>query len=108
MWQKLSRWASAIAFLIIGVLGIMRGFNAFTLPSCTSDTTIDTIKSIFKDKKVDIDKISDPSTVTDTSSEKTCKAHVDAPREQAMIDYKVYWEGWTVKVMITNVDSKPI
>ena len=25
----------------------------------------------------------------------------------ATFDYKIYWEGWTVKVMITAVQAQP-
>ena len=79
----------------------------FTLPTCSSNTASDTLKSIFKSKDVEVTSISDFKSVTDTSSEKTCQAHVETPAELADIDYRIYWEGWTTKVMITEVKAKP-
>jgi hypothetical protein len=106
--QKAIQWFIAACLLISGGLGMVKVYNNFfSLPTCASDTASDTLKSIFKDKNVEITALSDFKSVTDTSSEKTCQAHVETPDERADIDYRIYWDGWTTKVMITEVKAQP-
>ena len=103
-------FGAVTALAIVGTVGLAAalGVDPFTLPDCASDAAMDVLQSIFRDKDVDLERITDPATVTDTSSEKTCKAHVEARREQASIVYRVYWDGWSAKVMITKVEAKPV
>jgi hypothetical protein len=103
--QHLTKWVSVIAGLIIGVLGVVKMMESFTLPSCESNRSLDVIRSIFKDKNLA------PPTLTDTKAaageavnEKLCTAHYELPNEKGTLDYKVFWEGWTAKVMITKVN----
>jgi hypothetical protein len=106
--QKAAQWFVGACLIIAGLGGIIKGYtNIFTLPSCESSTASDTLKSIFKSKDVEVSNISDFKSVTNTSSEKTCQAHVETPDELADIAYRIYWEGWTTKVMITDVQAKP-
>jgi hypothetical protein len=106
--QKATQWFIAACLLISGGLGMVKVYNNFfSLPACESDTAGDTLKSIFKDKNVEITALSDFKSVTDTSAEKTCQAHVETPSETANIDYRIYKEGWTTKVMITEVKAQP-
>jgi hypothetical protein len=107
-WQKATQWFIAACLIISGGLGILKGYNSFfSLPACASDTAGDTLKSIFKEKNVEITALSDFKSVTDTSAERTCQAHVETPSETADIDYRIYKEGWTTKVMITEVKAQP-
>ena len=102
--QKLTQWFVAIALLISGGLGLLKGYQQFTLPSCTSDRTADTLKGIFKSKDVEVSDISAMTSLTDTYSEKTCTAHVKTTTEEANIEYRIYWDGWSATVMITKVN----
>jgi hypothetical protein len=102
--QKLTQWFVAIALLVSGGLGLLKAFNQFTLPSCTSDRTSETLKGIFKSKNVEVSDISAMTSLTDTYSEKTCTAHVKATSEEANIAYRIYWDGWSATVMITKVN----
>lgn len=102
--QKLTIWLTAIAGFIIAALGLVKLSENFMLPSCASTRSSDTLRSIFKSKDVDVTSITDQKTITDTSSEKTCQAHVKTTNEEANIDYKIYWSGWSAQVMITKVN----
>jgi len=102
--QKLTQWFVAIALFISGGLGLSKGVNTFLLPSCDSGRTTDTLKSIFKGKNVEISDLTDVKTLTDTYSEKTCQAHVKTASEEANIDYRIYWDGWTASIVITKVN----
>jgi hypothetical protein len=102
--QKLSQWFIAIALLISGGFGILKGVDQFMLPSCGSDRTTKTLKSIFKGKNIEMSDLTDVKTLTDTYSEKTCQAHVTTPGEQANIDYRIYWDGWSASIIITKVN----
>jgi len=108
--KRKALFGAVTALAIVGAVGIASalGIDPFTLPDCASDAAVDVVQSIFRDKNVDIERITDPATVSETSSEKTCKAHVEGRREQASIRYRVYWDGWSAKVMITDVQAKPI
>jgi hypothetical protein len=70
-------------------------------------TATDTLKSIFKEKNVEVTALQDFKSVTDTPSEQTCQAYVETPEEWANIDYRIYREGFTTKVMITEVKAQP-
>jgi hypothetical protein len=98
-----SRWWGVIGGLIAIVFGGSKLIEQFTLPSCTSDRTDQTIRSIFKGKEVTLTKISDMKARTDTFSEKTCTAHIETADETANIDYKIYWQGWSAQVLIEKV-----
>ena len=102
--QKITQWLVSIALLIAGGLGIIRGFEQFSLPSCTSDRTTTTLKDIFKSKNVEVTTIGEMKSVTDTYSEKTCEARVKTPAEDAKIAYRIYWDGWSASIMITKVN----
>ncbi len=75
----------------------------FTLPSCDSSRSLDTVRGIFKDKNLPEPTLTNAKLVTDTSAEKTCQTAYALPNEKGTLDHKVFWEGWTTKVMITKV-----
>ena len=107
-WQKASNWAYIIlGFLGLG-LGALKIAEQFTLPSCSADRTTTTVRDIFKSKDVELVTLNDIKPVIDTRQEKTCSAHIESKDETANIDYKIFWDGWTVKVLIQTVrDEKP-
>jgi hypothetical protein len=105
--SRLARWVTIAAGIIIGLIALLKLFVSFTLPACGDKRAVDTLEAIFKERKIAIDTIADFKSLTDTSSEKTCQAVVLAPGERATIYYRIYWEGWSVQIMITKVDSKP-
>ena len=90
--------------LIIGVLQVLL---SFTLPACSDKRATDTLHTIFSQQKITINKISDYKLVSEGESDRTCSAVVDASGEIANITYRIFWEGWTVKVMIGEVKSRP-
>lgn len=86
----------------------MKVAENFTLPGYDSERATATVRDIFKDKDVELTALNDIKSVSDTKQEKTCTAHIESKDETANIDYKVFWEGWTVKVLIASVhDEKP-
>ena len=101
---KIRKRLVGIAVLISGGFGISKGVDQFMLPSCGSDRTTNTLKSIFKGKNVEVSDLTEIKTLTDTYSEKTCQAHVSTPSEQANIDYRIYWDGWSASIIITKVN----
>ena len=102
--QHLTKWVSVIAGLIIVVLGVLKMMESFTLPSCESSRSLDVIRSIFKDKNLPPPTLTDAKAAGEAGNEKLCTAHYELPNEKGMLDYKVFWEGWTAKVMITKVN----
>jgi hypothetical protein len=99
---------AVLALITVSGIGYALGIDPFSLPSCGAEPTLDVLNDIFKDKNVAVERISRAATVADNGSEKACTAHVDAARERGNIDYRIYWEGWNAKVMITHVDAQPI
>jgi len=107
-WQKTSKWAYAILGLLGVGLGVVKIVDQFTLPSCNAERTTTTLRDIFKSKDVELVALKEIKAVTDTRQEKTCTAYIESKDETANIDYKVFWDGWTVKVLIQTVrDEKP-
>ncbi len=88
--------------------GLIKIYKVFSpdLPGCTADTTSTAVHDIFKGKNVQLDVFNDVKTLTDTSSEKTCQAHIETPIEIGTISYRLYREDKQAKVIITNVDVK--
>ena len=46
-------------------------------------------------------------TVTETSSEQNCQAHIETPAETGTIDYRITLEGSNFQVMVTKVEAAP-
>ena len=101
--QKLVQWIVGIAVAVSAVGGLVALSNQFLLPSCSEERTIATLKDIFKQKHVALTNLGDFIAVTESSSEKTCTAHVEGSQETVTINYRIFREGWTPKVMITQV-----
>jgi hypothetical protein len=107
-WQRANKWVYVIVGFIFLGIGILKVLDQFTLPGCSGDRTTTTVRDIFKSKDVELVTLNDIKSVTDTRQEKTCTAHIESKDETANIDYKVFWDGWTVKVLIATVrDEKP-
>ena len=107
MTQKISRWVLIVAGIILMLSGIAKLFGPFTLPACDTSTASDTLQSIFKERKIEVQRIFNLKTVSSSSSENICTGQVEAPGELATINYRIYWQERTVQVMITEVQSKP-
>ena len=105
--QRWSRWISVAAGVIIGLTLLLQLLFMFTLPGCGDKRATDTLHAIFRQQKITIDRIRDFKLVSEGESDRTCAAVVEAPGEVANITYRIFWEGWTVKVMIGEVQSKP-
>jgi hypothetical protein len=107
--QRIAKWVPLLAGIVVAIIGAAKIVENFTLPSCESSRSLDTIKSIFKDKNLPEPTLTDAKSVTSTSAEKTCTASYEIPidkgTEKGTLDYKVFWDGWSVKVMITKVNT---
>ena len=96
-----------VAFIFLGI-GALKVMDNFTLPNCDQERATATVRDIFKGKDVELTVLNDIKSVAGTRQEKTCTAHIESKDETANIDYKVFWDGWTVKVLIQTVrDEKP-
>jgi len=90
-WQKAQQWFLIVCGIIIGLLGLLKLYTAFTpqLPGCAADTTATVLRDIFKKKDVELTVLNNMKTVTDTSSEQTCQAHIKTPAETGTISYNI-------------------
>ena len=105
--QTLGRWTGIAVGVILLLFGALQLLLAFTLPACSDKRATDTLHTIFRQQKITINKISDHELVSEGESDRICSAVVDAPGEIAHITYRIFWEGWTVKVMVGEVKSQP-
>ena len=103
--QRLTRWASVAVGFVALIVGGIKLLDNFTLPTCDSTRSLDTIKSIFKDKNLPDPTLTGAQTVTSERSEKTCHTAYEIPNEKGTLDYRVFWDGWSAKVMITKVSQ---
>src|SRR5262245_938473 len=99
-----------IAGIVAGIVAVISIgiylFNTFTLPGCDSTRTTDALRSIAREKKVEIKSIFDVKTVTSSRNEITCTANLDTPEEQLAINYTVNWRGWSAYVQITSATTR--
>ena len=106
--QKAGKWIIALCGLVGAGIGLIKMIDQFTLPSCDASRTTTTVRDIFKSKDVELVTLDQIKSVADSRQEKTCTAHIESKDETANVDYKVFWDGWTVKVLIQTVrDEKP-
>ena len=108
-YRTFSKWFMIVCAAIIGVLGLVRMYHAFSpqMPSCSASETADVIRSIFKGKDVPLTKLSDLRLVNETAAERNCSAQIETKDETATIAYRITLEGKEFKVLITKVDAKP-
>jgi hypothetical protein len=104
--QRIAKWLPICAGLIAAVVGAAKISENFMLPSCGSSRSLGAIKSIFSDKNLPEPTLTGATGVSSgASSEKACQARYEIPNESGTLDYKVFWEGWEPKVMITKVSN---
>jgi hypothetical protein len=108
-WQKASRWIMGVAGGVLMLSAAIKYGAVFfpSLPGCDSDTATAVLRNIFKEKNVELTSLTGITTVSSTSSEKTCQGQAETPREHATINYRVYWQGSDVMVRIGTVDARP-
>jgi hypothetical protein len=108
-WQKAQQWFLIVCGIIIGLLGLLKLYTAFTpqLPGCAADATAAVLHDIFKKKDVELTVLNNMKTVTDTSSEQTCQAHIETPAETGTISYSITLQGGNFQVRIDKVDAAP-
>ena len=106
-WQKTQQWFLVVCGIIIGLLGLLKLYNAFMpqLPGCTTDATATVIRDIFKSKNVELTVLNDLKTVTDTSSAQTCQAHIEQRRKPGRFS-TITLQGSNFQVLIDKVDAK--
>lgn len=101
--QRIAKWVPILAGVVAAIVGAAKITENFTLPSCDSSRSLEAIRAIFKDKEIADPTLSSAKGVTSASSEKTCTAAYEIPNEKGTLDYRVFWDGWEAKVMITKV-----
>ncbi len=94
---------------ILALSGFIKLAGVFfpSLPACDSDTATAILRDIFKQKNVELTSLTGLTTLSSTSSEKTCQGQAETPRELATINYRIYWQNSEVMVMIGKVDARP-
>jgi hypothetical protein len=102
--QRIAKWVPIIAGVVALIIGAAKISENFLLPSCESSRSLDAIRAIFKDKNIGEPTLTGAKGVTSTSSEKTCQTDYEIPNEKGVLEYRVFWDGWDAKVMITKVN----
>ncbi|HTT48185.1 MAG TPA: hypothetical protein VMG39_09305 [Pseudolabrys sp.] len=108
--QKLSRWVTIAAGLVLGLVGLLKVYNAFVpqLPSCDDSKTADVIRGIFQQKDIALTKLTDLKLANESGGERNCTAHIETASETATISYSLTLQGKEFQVRITKVDAKPL
>jgi hypothetical protein len=105
MNQRIAKWLPICAGVVVALVGAAKITDNFTLPSCDSSRSLGAIKSIFSDKNLAEPTLTNQRSVPGGSSEKFCQTAYEIPDEKGTLDYKVFWDGWEPKVMITKVSN---
>jgi len=103
-WLVWLKWGAA-AFSVVagGLVLIAKLAEPYVLPNCDSKRATDTLRSIFKDKNLPDPTLTGAKETGSTKDDKTCETAYAIPNEKGALDYRVYWEGKDVKVLITKV-----
>jgi len=105
MNQRIAKWLPICAGIVAAVVGAAKISENFVLPGCDSSRSLGAIKSIFQDKNLAEPTLSNQRSVPGGGSEKFCQTAYEIPNETGTLDYKVFWDGWEPKVMITKVSN---
>ncbi len=107
-WERNRRRFLIGVAIIVGLNGINQIYKAFTpqLPGCAADATANVIRDIFKKKNAEHTMLNDMKTVSETSSQQSCQAHVETTAETATIFYDITLQGSNFQLLITKVDAK--
>jgi hypothetical protein len=107
--QKLSQWVTIGAGVILGLIGLLKVYNAFVpqLPTCASDETNAVLHDIFKKKDIALTTLNDFKMVSEASAQRDCQAHIETPSEKATVSYRITLQGKDFQVMITKVEAAP-
>ena len=103
--QRIAKWLPICAGIVAALVGAGKLSENFILPGCNSSRSLGAIKSIFSDKNLAEPTLTDQRSVPGGGSEKFCQTAYAIPNETGTLDYKVFWEGWEPKVMITKVSN---
>lgn len=102
--QRVAKWVPILAGIVAAIVGVAKFAENYTLPSCDSSRSLDAIRAIFKDKEIAEPTLTSAKGLTNSSSEKTCTTDYEIPNEKGTLEYRVFWDGWDPKVMITKVN----
>jgi hypothetical protein len=107
--QKLTQWVALGAGVILGLIGLLKVYNAFVpqMPTCASDETNTVLHDIFKKKDIALTALNDFKTVSEASAQRDCQAHIETASEKATVSYRITLQGKDFQVMITKVDAAP-
>lgn len=104
-------WLKTILSVVVGIIALLIGAaklsETFVLPGCDSSRSLNALKSIFKDKNLPEPTLNGPQIAGGPSNENTCQVDYSIPNEKGVLSYRVYWDGWTPKVMISKAETKP-
>jgi hypothetical protein len=103
--SKLYKWIGAAAGVIILLGGAAKLVTTYAmLPSCDASRALNNIRTQFKDKDLADPTLTDAKPVGEnTSSQKNCEANYEIPQEKGILDYRIVWDGWSFKVIVTRV-----
>lgn len=107
-WEKNRRWFFIGVAIIVGLNGINQIYKASTpqLPGCAAQATADVIRDIFKSKNVALTALNNMTTVSESSTQQNCQAHIETAAETGMIFYTITLQGDKFQVLITKVDAR--
>jgi hypothetical protein len=104
----LPRWVAILVGIIFVGVGGIKLLGAATLPGCESHDATQSLREIFKEQTGETVEVTDAKLATETNAERNCTAHVTTATETADITYRVFWDGWTKRVQIGEVNAQPI
>ncbi len=107
-WGKYQRWFYIAVAIIVGWSGINKIYQANTpqLPGCAAQATADVIRDIFKSKNVALTALNNMTTVSESSTQQSCQAHIETAAEIGTIFYTITMQGDKFQVLITKVDAR--
>jgi Flp pilus assembly protein TadG len=76
------------------------------LPGCAAQATADVIREIFKSKNAALTALNNMTTVSESSTQQNCHAHIETAAETGTIFYTITLQGDKFQVLITKVDAR--
>ncbi len=101
-YPRLTRWAGYFTSACVILIMLIQGLSFFTLPSCDASSTKDTVRSILKDQNVELEQLTDIKRVSEEKGQTNCAARIQIKGEPMDLTYRVFWDGWSKKVQISE------
>lgn len=102
----LTRWIGIASVILSALIFVAELDESFALPDCDSTRASQALRELARASHIEAASVVEPQTLTSAADEVSCKAALAFDEGGSIgVRYRFFWEGWTVKIEITESDE---